>query len=57
MSKDFEPEEGENGKVYVRRTFPDGDLSALYLQGEVEPYQELRDKVHSLEEPSCSEDA
>jgi hypothetical protein len=37
----------------VWRTFPDGDLSALYLQGEVEPYQELRDKVHSLEEPSC----
>jgi chromosome segregation ATPase len=46
-------EKGEDGKAYVWRTFLDGDPSALHLQGGVEPYRELRDWVHSLEEPSC----
>jgi chromosome segregation ATPase len=44
--------------VYAWRTLPPGGgPSALHLQGEVESYweliEELHDRAHSLEEPSC----
>jgi hypothetical protein len=44
----------------VENVTPDGGPSALHLQGEVESYreliEELRDRMCSLEEPSCRED-
>jgi chromosome segregation ATPase len=51
-------EKGEDGRVYVWRTLPPtAGPSALHLQGEVESYreliEELRDRMCSLEEPSC----
>src|SRR3712207_4093943 len=51
---------GEGGGlkgVRVDNVAPDDGPSIRHLQGEVESYREpskeLRDKVHSLEEPSC----
>jgi chromosome segregation ATPase len=58
VSKDVALGEGGGRKgVRVENVTPDGKPRIFHLQGEVESYQELieelRNRVHSLEEPSC----
>jgi chromosome segregation ATPase len=58
VSRDVALGEGGGRKgVRVENVTPDGGPSALHLQGEVESYreliEELRDRMWSLEEPSC----